>query len=93
MLDTPNHQVIQIISSAIGFFLTIMGAIARLNEFISKEHFVNVSFVALIFLIVIPFLIAYYIGQKEDETNENQPNQQEETATDYRGEEDTSYSC
>lgn len=92
MHDIHNYQVIQLISSAIGFFLTIMGAIARLTVLISREQFINVSFVALILLLVIPFFIEYVVGQNENGNNENQQNQ-EKITSDYREDKDVPYSC
>jgi hypothetical protein len=93
MHDIKNYQVFQLISSAIGFFLTISGAIARLIEWVNREQFISVSFVSLIFLIVIPFFIEYVVRRGENEENENQSYQQKETVADYRREEDTNYSC
>lgn len=69
MSEIANYQVVQLISSATGFFLTIIGAIAKLTELISREQFINISFVALILLIAIPFFIEYVARQDGNETN------------------------
>jgi hypothetical protein len=54
-----TSETIQIISSTVGFALTISSGILRLLEMITKEQFYNLSFVSIILMILVPFFIEY----------------------------------